>query len=141
MHMFPPPNQQMYERHRFLLEHLSSGYHSLTSQYPQPNKFAHRNAIISHTSDMDSKLALIKDLTHELTQMTTLRLLNFFNLIPEFQLMSPVEKQHILTQNMLPVFMFHGALTYNSEDDTFVDRATSKRERVIQQALFHPLSR
>ena len=60
--------------------------------------------------------------------MTTMRLLNFFNLIPEFQLLSPLEKQHILTQNMLPVFMFHGALTYNSENDTFVDRATSKKE-------------
>lgn len=128
MYMYPPSDQYMYERHRYLLKHLSGGYHSLTTQYPQPNKFAYRNAIISHTSDMDSKLALIKDLTHELTQMTTLRLLNFFNLIPEFQDLSSLEKQHILTQNMLPVFMFHGALTYDSESDTFVDRATSKRE-------------
>lgn len=136
MRMYPPSDQHMYERHRYLLKHISGGYQSLTNQYPQPNKFAYRNAIISHTSDMDSKLALIKDLTHELTQMTTLRLLNFFNLIPEFQVLSPLEKQQLLTENMLPVFMFHGALTYNSVNDTFVDRATNDQPYDAKYLLF-----
>jgi hypothetical protein len=59
--------------------------------------------------------------------MTTSRLLNFFNLIPEFQLLTQQEKQSLLIQNMLAVFMFHGALTYNPENDTFVDRTTGKK--------------
>ena len=116
----------MYERQQCLLEQLSNGYHLITNQYPQPNKFLDKNMIISQTNEIESKLNLIKDLTRELTQMTTLRLLNFFNLIPEFQLLTQIEKQSLLIQNMLTVFMFHGALTYNPENDTFVDRTTGK---------------
>ncbi len=129
MYMYHPPEQQMYERQEYLLQQLSNGYQLITKQYPQPNKFFDRNLIISQTQDIDSKLLLVKDLTRELTQMTTLRLLNFFNLIPEFQLLTQQEKQSILIQNMLTVFMFHGALTYNPENDTFVDRATGKNRK------------
>jgi hypothetical protein len=124
--MYHPPDQQMYQRQQYLLEQLSNGYQLITKQYPQPNKFLNRNIIISQTQEIESKLSLIKDLTRELTQMTTLRLLNFFNLIPEFQLITQQEKQDILIQNMLAVFMFHGALTYNPDNDTFVDRTTGK---------------
>jgi hypothetical protein len=124
--MYHPPDQKLYERQQYLLEQLSHGYQLITKQYSQPNKFLYRNSIISQTLHIGSKLSLIKDLTRELTQMTTLRLLNFFNLIPEFQLLSPHEKQSILIQNMLTVFMFHGALTYQADTDTFVDRTTSK---------------
>ncbi|CAF2132026.1 unnamed protein product [Rotaria magnacalcarata] len=122
MYMKPPPDQQLYERQQFLLDQLSSGYELIANQYPQPNKFVYRNKIIYQTENFDEKLSLVKDLTRELTQMTTLRLLNYFNLIPEFQLLSQQEKKTILTQNMLTVFMFHGALTYNADNDTFVDR-------------------
>lgn len=124
--MYRPGDQQMYERQRYLLEQLSHGYHQITRQYPQPNKFLDRNIIISQTHEIESKLFLIKDLTRELTQMTTSRLLNFFNLIPEFQILGQEEKQPLLIQNMLAVFMFHGALTYNPDNDTFVDQTTSK---------------
>lgn len=126
MHMYPPPDQQMCERQRYLLSQLSSGYHILTRRYPQPNKFLYRNSIISQTDDMEERLSLVKDLTRELTQMTTLRLLHFFNLIPEFQLLTQHEKTSVLLQNMLAVFMFHGALTYNHQNNTFVDRTTGK---------------
>lgn len=125
--MYQPADQQMYERQQYLLEQLKTGYQGITNQYPQPKKFFDRNKIISETDEIESKLSLIKDLTRELTQMTTLRLLNFFNLIPEFQLLTQQEKQSILIQNMLTVFMFHGALTYNPENNTFVDRATGKK--------------
>jgi hypothetical protein len=122
--MYHSPDQQMYERQQYLLEQLSTGYQVITKQYPQPTKFVHRNAVISQTINFDSKLLLIKDLTRELTQMTTLRLLNFFYLIPEFQLLPQQDKSSILIQNMLAVFMFHGALTYNADNDTCVDRLT-----------------
>jgi hypothetical protein len=112
--MYHPPDQKLYERQQYLLEQLSHGYQLITKQYSQPNKFLYRNSIISQTLHIGSKLSLIKDLTRELTQMTTLRLL------------SPHEKQSILIQNMLTVFMFHGALTYQADTDTFVDRTTSK---------------
>jgi hypothetical protein len=133
MHMYHPPDQHMYERQQYLLEQLSNGYQVICQQYPQPNKFSYRNTTISHTENFDSKLLLIKDLTLELTQMTTSRLLNFFNLIPEFQLLTQQEKQSILIQNMLPVFMFHGALTYNPTNNTFVDRATCKNINLINR--------
>lgn len=129
--MYRPVDQQMYERQHYLLEQLSHGYHQITRQYPQPNKFHDRNLIISQTNEIESKLFLIKDLTRELTQMTTSRLLNFFNLIPEFQILRQEEKQSLLIQNMLAVFMFHGALTYNPDNDTFVDQTTSKFLRII----------
>jgi len=124
--MYRPADQQMYERQQYILEQLSNGYHLITKRHPQPNKFLDRNLIISQTQEIESKLSLVKDLTRELTQMTTSRLLNFFNLIPEFQLLTQQEKQSLLIQNMLAVFMFHGALTYNPENDTFVDRTTGK---------------
>lgn len=124
IHLFHSPDRQLFERQHFLLNGLSNGYFDLSKRYPQPMKFAYRNTIIAQTFDMDVKLVLIKDLTRELTQMTTLRLLNFFNLIPEFQMLSQQEKTSVLIQNMLAVFMFHGALTYNGENDTFVDRMT-----------------
>ena len=126
MYMYRPADQQMYERQEYLLEQLSHGYQLITKQYPQPRKFLDRNAIISQTQEIESKLTLVKDLTRELTQMTTSRLLHFFNLIPEFHLLTQEEKQALLIQNMLAVFMFHGALTYNPENDTFVDRTTGK---------------
>ena len=116
----------MYERQQYVLDQISHGYQTITRRYPQPNKFGYRNSIIAQTIDMDEKLALVKDLTRELTQMTTVRLLNFFNLIPEFHSFTQQEKTFILTKNMLPVFMFHGALTYNPDQDTFVDRLTGK---------------
>ncbi|CAF0850247.1 unnamed protein product [Rotaria sp. Silwood1] len=125
MYMKPSPDQQLYERQQYLLDQLSNGYQLITKQYPQPNKFVHRNKIIYQTENFETKLSLIKDLTRELTQMTTLRLLNYFNLIPEFQLLTQQEKKNILTQNMLTVFMFHGALTYNADNDTCVDRTTA----------------
>jgi len=56
--------------------------------------------------------------------MTTSRLLHYFTLIPEFKLFTELEKKSILIKNMLAVFMFHGALTYNADNDTFVDRTT-----------------
>ena len=115
----------MYERQQYVLDQISHGYQSITRRFPQPNKFGYRNSIIAQTVDMEEKLGLVKDLTRELTQMTTIRLLNFFNLIPEFHSLTQQEKTFILTNNMLPVFMFHGALTYNHEEDTFVDRLTS----------------
>ena len=126
MYMYRPADQQMYERQQYLLEQLSQGYQIITKEYPQPSKFLDRNTAISQTYEIESKLFLVKDLTRELTQMTTSRLLNFFNLIPEFQLLTQEEKQSLLIQNMLAVFMFHGALTYNPDTDTFVDQTTSK---------------
>lgn len=114
----------MYERHKCLLHQLSDGYQSLCRQYPQPTKFSHRNLLISQTSDTESKILQVKELTRDLTQMTTSRLLNYFALIPEFQLLSVSEKKSILIKNMLSVFMFHGALTYNPDNDTCVDRTT-----------------
>jgi hypothetical protein len=122
--MHRPLDKQMYERQQCLLKNLSDGYQSICQQYPQPNKFAYRNVLISQTIDMDLKLILVKDLTRELTQMTTSRLLHFFSLIPEFQLFTDLEKKSVLIKNMLAVFMFHGALTYNTDNDTFVDRTT-----------------
>ncbi|CAF4493725.1 unnamed protein product [Rotaria socialis] len=119
-----PSDQQMYQGQLCLLEQLSNGYQSISQQYPQPSTFSYRNALISQTVDMKSKLLLVKDLTRDLTQMTTVRLLNYFSLIPEFQLLTDLEKKSILIKNTLPVFMFHGALTYNAESDTFVDRTT-----------------
>ena len=133
MYMYRPVDQQMYERQQYLLEQLSHGYHLITKQYPQPNKFLDRNMIISQTHQIESKLFLIKDLTRELTQMTTSRLLNFFNLIPEFQILGQEEKQSLLIQNMLAVFMFHGALTYNPDNDTFVDQTTSKIRSIREE--------
>lgn len=124
IHLFHSPDRQLFERQHFLLNGLSNGYFDLSKRYPQPIKFAYRNTVIAQTFDMDVKLVLIKDLTRELTQMTTVRLLNFFNLIPEFQTLTQQEKTSILIQNMLAVFMFHGALTYNGEHDTFVDQMT-----------------
>ena len=129
--MYNPSDQHMYERQHYLLSQLIHGYQSITKQYPQPMKFLYRNSVISQTLQIESKLLLIKDLTRELTQMTTVRLLNFFNLIPEFQLLTQQEKQSILIQNMLTVFMFHGALTYNSDNDTCVDRTTGNKYRNI----------
>jgi len=122
--MHRPSDQQMYERQQCLLKQLSHGYQLICQKYPQPNKFAHRNALIHQTTNMDSKLMLVKDLTRELTQMTTSRLLHYFTLIPEFKLFTETEKKSILIKNMLAVFMFHGALTYNADNDTFVDRTT-----------------
>ncbi len=124
MCMHRPPDRHLYERHQCLLTKLSNGYQLICQQYPQPHKIAYRNGLISQTIDMDSKLVLVKDLTRELTQMTTSRLLHYFSLIPEFQLLTELEKTSILTKNMLVVFMFHGALTYNAENDTFVDPTT-----------------
>ena len=131
MCMYSPSERQLYERHHGLLTQLSSGYQFIAQQYPQPNKFVHRKLFIAQTTDMDSKLLLVKDLTRELTQMTTSRLLHFFTLIPEFQSLSESEKKAILIKNMLTVFMFHGALTYNEENDTFVDRTTGRNQRNI----------
>ncbi|CAF0807810.1 unnamed protein product [Rotaria sp. Silwood1] len=125
MCMHRSSDQQMYERQQCLLRQLSDGYQLICQQYHQPTKFAYRNSLISKTIDMDSKLVLIKDLTRELTQMTTSRLLHYFALIPEFQLLTELEKKSILFKNMLAVFMFHGALTYNTHNDTFVDRTTA----------------
>ncbi|CAF1216135.1 unnamed protein product [Adineta steineri] len=124
MYMYQPSDQKMYDRQQFLLGKLSDGYQLICQQYPQPNKFLYRNTIISQTETFDYKLSLIQDLTRELTQMTTLRLLNFFNLIPEFQSLAQQQKTSILIQNMLSIFMFHGALTYDPNNDTFVDRTT-----------------
>ena len=124
--MYAPLDQQLYERQRCLLKQLSDGYQDITQQYPQPHKFLYRNLLISQTNNMERKLSLVKDLTRELTQMTTSRLLHYFNLIPEFQMLSEFEKRAILIKNMLTVFMFHGALTYDAETNTFVDRNTSK---------------
>ncbi len=122
--MHHPLDKQMYERQQCLLKQLSNGYHSICQQYPQPNKIVYRNNLIAETTDMDLKLILVKDLTRELTQMTTSRLLHYFSLIPEFQLFTELEKKSVLIKNMLAVFMFHGALTYNADNDTFVDRTT-----------------
>jgi len=124
IHLFHSADRQLYERQLYLLNGLSNGYFDLSKKYPQPIKFTHRNTVIAQTFDVDVKLLLIKDLTRELTQMTTLRLLNFFNLIPEFQTLTQQEKTSILIQNMLAVFMFHGALTYDGENDRFVDHMT-----------------
>jgi hypothetical protein len=124
MQMYHPSDQHMYEREKCLLKQLSDGYQFITKQYPQPNKFSYRNSLISQTTDMNSKLNLVKDLTRELTQMTTSRLLHYFTLIPEFQLLPELDKKSILIKNMLAVFMFHGALTYQTDNDTFVDRTT-----------------
>ncbi|CAF1528317.1 unnamed protein product [Adineta ricciae] len=123
--MYPPSDQKLYDRQQYLLGQLSHGYQSICHRYPQPSKFLYRNTVILQMEDSNLKLASIKDLTRELTQMTTVRLLNFFNLIPEFQLLTQHEKTSILIQNMLSVFMFHGALTYNVHTDTFVDRTTN----------------
>lgn len=125
MCMYRPSDQQLYTRHHGLLKQLTEGYYRIAQQNPQPNKFIYRKSLISQTTDMDSKLYLIKDLTRELTQMTTSRLLHYFTLIPEFQELSEGEKKAILIKNMLTVFMFHGALTYNADNDTFVDRTTA----------------
>lgn len=132
MYMYQPADQQMYERQQYLLEQLKTGYQLICDQYPQPKKFFDRNKIISQTVEIESKLTLIQDLTRELTQMTTSRLLNFFNLIPEFQFLTQQEKQSLLIQNMLAVFMFHGALTYNQDNDTFVDRTTGKKKHQMK---------
>ena len=126
MRMRLPLDRQMYESQYCLLKQLSDGYQLICRQYPQPKKFAYYNALISQTIDMDSRLNLVKDLTRELTQMTTSRLLNYFALIPEFRLLTKLEKKFILIKNMLPVFMFHGALTYDGNNNTFVDRTTGK---------------
>lgn len=123
--MFSPGDQKLFERHYQILAQLSNGYQAINRQYPQPKTFAHQKAIIAETVEIESKVLLIKELTRELTEMTTARLLNFFSLIPEFQALNQHEKKSVLIQNMLTVFMFHGALTYNAENDTFVDRATS----------------
>ncbi|CAF2840922.1 unnamed protein product [Rotaria sp. Silwood2] len=136
VYMKHSPDQQMYERQQYLLEQLSNGYQLITKQYSQPNKFAYRNKIIYQTDNFDLKLSLVKDLTRELTQMTTLRLLHYFNLIPEFQSLTSQEKRSILTQNMLTVFMFHGALTYNAVDDTFVDRTTDDQPYDAKYLLY-----
>ncbi|CAF2491112.1 unnamed protein product [Rotaria sp. Silwood2] len=136
MCMHRPSDQQMYERQQCLLRQLSDGYQLICQQYPQPKKFAYRNALISQTIDMDSKLILVKDLTRELTQMTTSRLLHYFALIPEFQLLTELEKKSILIKNMLAVFMFHGALTYNAHNDTFVDRTTADQPYDAKYLLF-----
>ena len=122
--MYRPSDQQLYTRQHYLLKQLADGYLRISQQNPQPKKFLYRNLLISQTKDMDSKLQLIKDLTRELTQMTTSRLLHYFTLIPEFQGLAEAEKKAILIKNMLTVFMFHGALTYNADNDTFVDRTT-----------------
>jgi hypothetical protein len=136
MHMHRPSDQQMYERQQCLLKQLSNGYQSICQQYPQPNKFAYRNAFIAQTFDMESKLLLVKELTRELTQMTTSRLLHYFSLIPEFTLFTELEKKSILIKNMLAVFMFHGALTYNADNDTFVDRTTADQPYDAKYLLF-----
>ncbi len=124
MYMHRSPDQQMYERQQCLLKQLCNGYQYICQRYPQPNKFLYRNACISQTTDMETKLFLVKDLTRELTQMTTSRLLYYFSLIPEFKLFTELEKKSILIKNMLAVFMFHGALTYDADSDTFVDKTT-----------------
>ncbi|CAF1167458.1 unnamed protein product, partial [Didymodactylos carnosus] len=114
----------MYDTQISFLERISRGYHYVVEQYPQPIKFRYRNDDIAMTENMDYKLLLIKDLTRDLTQMTTSRLLHFFSLIPEFQVLTPQEKTHVLKGNLLPVFMLHGSLTYNADDDIFVDKST-----------------
>ena len=126
MYMNSPPDQQLYQRQQCLLKLLSNRYQCVTTEYPQPTKFVYQNQIIHQTENFESKLELMKDLTRELTQMTTFRLLYFFTSIPEFQLLTQNEKRSILTQNMLTVFMFHGALTYDADNDRFVDRTTGK---------------
>ncbi|CAF3525686.1 unnamed protein product [Adineta steineri] len=136
IHMHRPADQQLYERHQCLLTQLSNGYQMICQQYPQPHKFTNRNAFIAQTVDMDTKLMLVKDLTRELTQMTTSRLLYYFSLIPEFQLLSELEKKSILIKNMLTVFMFHGALTYDTDSDTFVDRTTADQPYDAKYLLF-----
>lgn len=127
MCMYPASDKQLYESQKFLLKQLSEGYHGIIQKYPQPHKFLHRKHVISQTEDMETKLYLVKDITRELTQMTTSRLLNYFNLIPEFHALTESEKRSVLIKNMLTVFMFHGALTYDSETDSFVDRNTSMK--------------
>jgi len=129
-------DQQLYEQQKYILKQLSDGYQTFCQQYPQPNKFAHRNAFIAQTNDMDTKLVLVKDLTRELTQMTTSRLLNYFTLIPEFNFLAETERKSILFKNMLTVFMFHGALTYNSDTDTFVDQTTADEPYDAKYLLF-----
>lgn len=129
-------DQQLYERQRYVLRQLSDGYQTFCRQYPQPNKFADRNAFIAQTYDMDTKLLLVKELTRELTQMTTSRLLNYFTLIPEFTFLAETERKSILFKNMLTVFMFHGALTYNSDTDTFVDQTTADEPYDAKYLLF-----
>lgn len=124
MCMYRPSDQQLYTRQHYLLKQLSDGYYRIAQDNPQPSKFVYRNLLISQTNNMEAKLDLIKDLTRELTQMTTSRLLHYFTLIPEFQEFTEAEKKAVLMKNMLTVFMFHGALTYNAENDTFVDRTT-----------------
>lgn len=124
MHMYRPPDQHLYEGQQSLLKQLAQGYQFICQQYPQPNKFAHRNAFIAQTTNMESKLILVKELTRELTQMTTSRLLYYFSLIPEFKLLMESEQKSIMIKNMLAVFMFHGALTYDAQNDTFVDKIT-----------------
>lgn len=129
-------DQQLFERQRCMLRQLTEGYQTLCQQYPQPNKFAHRNMHIAQTNNMDTKLMLVKELTRELTQMTTSRLLNYFTLIPEFNLLAETERKSILFKNMLTVFMFHGALTYNPDNDTFVDRTTADEPYDAKYLLF-----
>ncbi|CAF1210495.1 unnamed protein product [Adineta ricciae] len=136
MHMHRPFDQQLYERQQCLLANLAHGYQMICQQYPQPHKFAYRNALIAQTINTESKLLLVKDLTRELTQMTTSRLLYYFSLIPEFQLLTEIEKKSILIKNMLAVFMFHGALTYNADTDTFVDRTTADQPYDAKYILF-----
>ena len=131
--MHHPADRKLNPMQQNLLGQLSSGYQSLIKTYPQPNKFLYRKSEIAEILDPEEKLHLIKDLTRELTQMTTIRLLHFFNLIPEFHVLHGEEQKFVLTQNMLIVFMFHGALTYNADDDTFVDRATSKKKKISFQ--------
>jgi hypothetical protein len=132
--MHRSPDQQLYEGQQCLLKQLSNGYQFICQRYPQPNKFTHRNAFIAQTTDMETKLLLVKDLTRELTQMTTSRLLYYFSLIPEFKLFTESEKKSILVKNMLAVFMFHGALTYDADNDTFVDKSTGRMSLLL---FFH----
>lgn len=129
--MKPSPDQKLYERQQLLLDQLSNGYLLIAKQYPQPHKLVYRNNTIYETENFEEKLSLVKDLTRDLTQMTTVRLLNYFNLIPEFRMLSPQEKKAVLTQNMLTVFMFQGALTYDPQEDTFVDHKTGKQLRIL----------
>ena len=138
MCMHRSPDHQLYERQQCLLQQLSDGYQFICQQYSQPNKFLHRNACIAQTTDMESKLILVKDLTRELTQMTTSRLLYYFSLIPEFTLFSESERKSILIKNMLAVFMFHGALTYDPVSDTFVDKTTGIYQSILFNLLISP---
>jgi len=86
-----PLDKQMYDRHQCLLKQLADGYQLICQQHPQPQKLVYRNNLISQITDMNTKLTLVKDLTRELTQITTSRLLHYFSLILEFQVFTEVE--------------------------------------------------